>query len=495
MLIKWRQVPEQPVSASAAGTPLIPASPWQVGVGFIRRRVSRVVARFAHPGVQNAAWIGVEKIGRMTLALLVGVLVVRQLGPERYGTYSYLLAWASMFGPIALFGVGENTVRHLVGSRKSEGSVLGTSALLRSISCAVAALLTLCVFWAVGARVEARLEMLAIPLAALLAYPLLVLEPYFQAHSRARVITMCGLGSGIAAAALKVWGIATGATVSFFLFTNAAESILLGASLLATYLAITPPPRFWRYDKSLAVTLCREALPMVLGGFAIMIYNQSDLLLLGILLDSPHEMGIYSAACRVSTMWMFIPMAVMTSASPFLYRLVDTDAQRYEHRLLQMMTLCVGIAYAFCIALTLFAGPVLTTLFGGDFSASAAPLRVHVWSNVFAILGVAQRSWILSRGLLWISLQNTILGAIVNLGLNIFVIPTYGATGASWTTLASMLAATIIAMAIRPATRPLATIQWKALSLFTILGKPSKVPQDDLPCRSAVAQQAPCERP
>jgi O-antigen/teichoic acid export membrane protein len=185
----------------------------------------------------------------------------------------------------------------------------------------------------------------------------------------------------------------------------------------------------------------------------------------------------------------------MTSASPFLYRLVETDSQRYEHRLLQMMTLCVGIAYAFCIALTLFAGPALTTLFGTDFSDAAAPLRVHVWSNVFAILGVAQRSWILSRGLLWISLQNTILGAVVNLGLNIIVIPTYGAVGASWTTLASMIAATIIAMAIRQTTRPLASIEMQALSLLAILGKPRRFHQDDSPSRSATAQQAPCERP
>ena len=74
---------------------------------------------------------------------------------------------------------------------------------------------------------------------------------------------------------------------------------------------------------------------------------------------------------------------------------------------------------------------------------------------MFSILFLAQNSWILSRGLLWVGMQNAILGATINLVLNMFVIPSYGAVGASWTTVIAMAAATTGAMAIRPATRDL----------------------------------------
>jgi PST family polysaccharide transporter len=294
---------------------------------------------------------------------------------------------------------------------------------------------------------------------------MLVLEPFFQAHSKARIITICGLGSGLAVAAVKIVGIATAAPVGFFLAAHALETGLLGLSLLAAYFATTSAPRQWAVDVGLAKTLCREALPMIIGGFAVLIYNQSDMLLLGMLLDSPHQLGLYSAACRVSTMWVFIPMAVITSASPFLYRMLAGNNSRYETRLLQMTSVCLAIAYCFCLVVAIFPESILRLLFGSDFIAAAPALRVHVWSNIFSILGMAQNSWILGRGLLWVALTNTILGATINLVLNFFVIPAYGAVGASWTTVVAMAAATVVAMAIRPRTRSLAWIHLRALAL------------------------------
>jgi PST family polysaccharide transporter len=411
----------------------------------------------------------------MALSLLVGVLVVRQLGPDRYGTYAYVLAWAGVFSPLALFGIGENTVRHLVGSPTHEGRVLATAAILRVASCAVAILLSIAAFAVAGGHADATTPQLGLALMALTAYPLLVLEPYFQAHSKARIITFCGLGSGLAVAAVKVAGILAEAPVGFFLAAHALETALLGLSLVGAYVATTPGPRLWAFDASLAKTLCKEALPMIVGGFAILIYNQSDMLLLGMMLDSPHEVGLYSAACRVSTMWVFIPMAVITSASPFLYRLLTAEDARYEKRLLQMTSLCLAIAYVFCLVVSIFPETILRVLFGMEFMSAAPALRVHVWSNIFSILGMAQNSWILGRGLLWVALQNTIFGAAINLALNLFVIPSYGAVGASWTTLVSMAVATVGAMAIRPSTRSLAYLHLRGLALAGIAVVPGRL--------------------
>jgi hypothetical protein len=123
---------------------------------------ARIRRAIAHPGVRNAGWIGVEKIGRMVLSLLVGIFVVRQLGPDRYGTYAYVLTWATIFSPLALFGIGENTVRHLVGSPVHEGRVLATAASLRAASSLVAALLTLCAFLSVGTHADANAGQLSI---------------------------------------------------------------------------------------------------------------------------------------------------------------------------------------------------------------------------------------------------------------------------------------------------------------------------------------------
>jgi PST family polysaccharide transporter len=420
---------------------------------------------FRHPAVSNAAWIGFEKIGRMGLSLVVGILVVRQLGPDRYGSYSYVLAWATFFGPLALFGIGENTVRHLVAMPDAEGRILGTAAALRVGSCLTAALLTFVAFAASGTHAGATFGELGVACMALAAYPLLVVEPFFQSQSRARVITVCGLGSGLLVAAVKVAGIAAQAPVVFFVAAHAIESLFLAGSLMAAYVMTTKPPRGWQFDGQIARTLWQEAAPMIIGGFAIVVYNQSDLVLLGMMLDSPVEVGKYAAACRVSTMWMFIPLAILTSAAPFLYRAQATDQSIYEQRLVRVTSLVMGVAYACCAVIAIFPTAILRLLFGEEFAPAAEALRVHVWSNVFSILGVAQTSWVLGNKLLWVILQHTILGAVVNLALNIFVIPRYGAVGASWTTVIAMATVAVVAAWLRPATRRLAALQLRAIML------------------------------
>jgi PST family polysaccharide transporter len=418
-----------------------------------------------HPAVRNAAWIGFEKIGRMALSLLVGILVVRQLGPERYGSYSYVLAWSSFFVPIALFGVGENTVRHLVAMPKAEGRVLCTAAILRIGSSVTAATLTIIAFAVSGAHADASWAEIGVACLTLAAYPLLVVDPYFQAHSRARVITMCGLGSGIVAAAVKIVGVSIHAPVLYFVAAHAAESMILALTMTAAYVATTSPPRGWQFDGGIALTLWREAAPMIIGGFAIVVYNQSDLVLLGVMLDSPREVGNYACACRVSTMWMFIPLAILSSAAPFLYRAQPSDQALYEHRLVRITSLTMAVAYVCCTVLSVFPEGIIWILFGQEFTPAADALRVHVWSNVFAILGVAQTSWVLGRKLLWVVLQHTILGAVVNVALNIIVIPRYGAVGAAWTTVIAMATVAVVAAGLRPSTRRLAALQMQSILL------------------------------
>jgi PST family polysaccharide transporter len=140
-----------------------------------------------------------------------------------------------------------------------------------------------------------------------------------------------------------------------------------------------------------------------------------------------------------------------------------------------MTSLCLAIAYVFCLVVSIFPETILRVLFGMEFMSAAPALRVHVWSNIFSILGMAQNSWILGRGLLWVALQNTIFGAAINLALNLFVIPSYGAVGASWTTLVSMAVATVGAMAIRPSTRSLAYLHLRGLALAGIAVVPGRL--------------------
>ncbi len=82
-----------------------------------------------------------EQILRMVAGVLVGIWVARYLGPEQFGVFSYVIAFASLFSSIAKLGLDGIVVRDLVKDPEQRNQYLGTAFWLKLLG----ALLMLCV--------------------------------------------------------------------------------------------------------------------------------------------------------------------------------------------------------------------------------------------------------------------------------------------------------------------------------------------------------------
>jgi len=62
---------------------------------------------------------------------------------------------------------------------------------------------------------------------------------------------------------------------------------------------------------------------------------------------------------------------------------------------------------------------------------------IHIWSGVFIALSVVSAKWYISENLSYLALYRNVSGAIVNVILNLWLIPGYGVKGAAIATLVS----------------------------------------------------------
>ena len=69
-------------------------------------------------------------------------------------------------------------------------------------------------------------------------------------------------------------------------------------------------------------------------------------------------------------------------------------------------------------------------------------MSIHIWAGVFVFLGVASSQYLIAENYTTISFYRTLIGAIVNVILNIILIPKYGINGAASATLISYFVAT-----------------------------------------------------
>ena len=108
---------------------------------------------------------------------------------------------------------------------------------------------------------------------------------------------------------------------------------------------------------------------------------------------------------------------------------------------------------------------VINFLYGESFSDAGGVLMVHIWSAVFVFLGVASSKWFISEGLQRYSFYRTVSGALLNIALNLLLIPEYGIYGAAIATLCSQMVASYLFNLMNHKSRITFIMQSRALLL------------------------------
>ena len=98
-----------------------------------------------------------------------------------------------------------------------------------------------------------------------------------------------------------------------------------------------------------------------------------------------------------------------------------------------MVWLSIGIA----LPMSLLANNVIKLLFGIQYQHTASVLKIYIWASVFVFLGVATGKYLIVENYTKISFLRTFVGAIINIVLNIILIPKLGINGAAIATVFS----------------------------------------------------------
>ena len=141
-----------------------------------------------------------------------------------------------------------------------------------------------------------------------------------------------------------MWLIYVKAPVWCFAAAYSGEIALSAVGLVLGYRLSGGRISAWRSSRARAVYLLEQSWPVIFSGMAIMIYMRLDMVMLK-LMQGNFAVGLYSAATRVSEVWYFIPIAIVSSVSPAIMR-AKCDPELLYGRMrklfsLMTMTACV----------------------------------------------------------------------------------------------------------------------------------------------------------
>lgn len=179
-------------------------------------------------------------------------------------------------------------------------------------------------------------------------------------------------------------------------------------------------------------THIKAMVPFAILSLMATLYSNIDATLLG-LIHSPTAVGYYVSSTRIK----FLCVGLVTSVSAVLMprmayyynqRQYDTFNQLVE----KAMQVVLWLALPGISLVMIFARPILAILFGTDFVIANSTLRLQMISVLFiGLSNITGIQVLIPMHQERVVVMSSILGAISNLLLNLWLIPKFGLTGAA----------------------------------------------------------------
>jgi len=418
--------------------------------------------------LKNTGWLMFGKI----ISLAVNLAITTYLGPILFGDLSFGLSLVAILAAVGGLGLDTFIIREVIQEPSKRDEILGTSLWLRIITNGLLIPVAIGIYLishSLSSNPGESLELLI----GLLAFASFfksfnVIDSYFQSQVQSKYVVQVQNVSLVVTSIFKVLIIAFSLPLIYIVVAYIVDAVILATGLIIAYQKRGLSIFNWSFNKNRAKSLLKKSSPLILSAVMVTIYMKIDVVMLKSV--GSKAVGIYSSAQNLSEAWYFIPTAIITSVFPALLNARKTDLVRYQKRLGNLYDLLVYINIPIAIFISFFAADIIHIAYSGRYDGAGIMLSIHIWSGIFVFLGMASSQYLIAEGYTKISFYRTGTGAVVNILLNLWLIPKYAGVGASLATLIACFVSTFYVLLI-PKTRQQGIMMLKSLFLVTAFQK------------------------
>ncbi|HHT1808591.1 TPA: flippase [Klebsiella pneumoniae] len=414
----------------------------------------------------NSLWLLSERVITILFTFTVGIFLARYLGPNDFGVYNYLISIITLLSPLTALGLNAVVVRDLVDAQREDHDdtnvILGTSCVLRFFGglFACASLLFVDIYFNISQNNTLWLVLLA---SANIFSCFQVVDFWLQSKVNSKYSAILRLSIFINSSLVKL--------ISIIFFSCGLKTILIIQTfeVLASGVLYVPLYKYlkgkifnWSYNKNKAKTLMSKSWWLILSGVAEVLYLKIDQIMLG-MINGYSTVATYAVAARLSEAWYFFPTIITASFFPLLILAKKESEEKYKHTLLDLSRKLFFCALIISIFITIIAHTAINILYGEAYAESATILIIHIWASLFVFMRAVLSKWLVIENMLPFSLVTHISGAIVNIILNLILIPKMGGIGSAIATVISYSISSYFSLFIFKRTRVMGWIMTKAI--------------------------------
>ncbi|HXE44390.1 MAG TPA: flippase [Conexibacter sp.] len=400
----------------------------------------------------------VLRLVTMPIGALTVPLTARALSPDGFGVWTAASAYTGIFAVLTDLGLTTVAMQRMAAEPEREAQWLGALAgmrLLLSLIALVVCAACVPIFLHTGHATAWILTL------TILSTGGSALMSVFNSRLRS------GLALSFSVVQSFLW---LGVTIAFFVVgasVNAFAAAYIIVLAIVCTLQVAATYRYahidWRGGRALWKPLMKVAVPLGIASILITIYYQIDQVLL-LQLSSTHEVGIYGAGYRFLSPLLLLPAAVMSSFFPVLSAVHKHDPDRVRRLVQRAAELLMMISLPVLATTIALAHPIVHVMFGRGYARTADVLPVLMIAFVSICFGSLAGFLAPLLNLNWRLAIYSAIGAAANIGLNVWLIPKYGALGSAWVTVVTEVLTMSLMLGTALFTLRLRVMPWRLLA-------------------------------
>jgi O-antigen/teichoic acid export membrane protein len=392
-----------------------------------------------------AGQVTVKALGLVWLAI-----VARHLGDERFGYLSFALSLASLLGILVEFGFSSVITRAIARRPEVSAKYLSNVLSLRLILSGISIPLTVLISLKTGATRATLTPVYIAAAAAAVAALYAISSSIFFGREKMEFPSMIMVGSKMVSILLGLWAVHLGAGIvgiALIFLLEPLLNLLISMPVLSKQFGLRFVPRL---DVPFCRQLVSQALPFALALALGLVYFKIDVVMLSAMKGSQY-VGWYSAGYRLLEGLVYLPAAFINTIFPTFSRLKTTSDGQLRTAVARSWEFVIAFALPIALGMILISRQIVMTLFGSGYLETIPVLRwigaalffVFINNLLGVLMGAIDRQKV--------HFYCSLAGVVVNVALNLYLIPKYAHLGAARATLMTQVLMLILlsALAVR----------------------------------------------
>ncbi|CAH7394939.1 membrane hypothetical protein [Vibrio chagasii] len=379
--------------------------------------------------LKNMSWLALEKIIKLFSMFLTSIVISRALGASDFGLYNFIISITLIINPLIMFGFDEYCFQKFVTSKsiRFNEKLINTCVSLRIIFALI--VLILIIALSLTTKVE-YMPLLVIAVSHFSFSALSIFQIYNNAKLKSDVNARVNLLLMVTMVIIRCLFYYFDFDLTAFLIIYAIELSLSGVLLLKTY----PNRLRLKIDFLFIMKLSKKLIPLAVSSLAVVVYYKIDQMMLGIMVNF-ESVGIYAVQAQIVLAINLILQILINGTYPAWF----VNGELKQKILIGTYKLAVWFSLFSIFFAYFYSEIIISFVWGEEYSSASDILIITLFGTLFSGLGYISSKKMIYIKLQYFRMKRVVVGMVINIMLNYFLIPKYGVHGAALATVVSHL--------------------------------------------------------